>query len=90
MRERAILLVVAGRAARLEIRGTELGFVLIWVVKLFNSVMCLVAAVTLGTILPLPSHVWTDFRLISAQRSAPVLVIIVVIGAPFEIVTLRL
>ena len=86
--ERAVLLILARRAPRLQIGGTELCLVLIWVVEFFHPVVCFVASVALGTIEPLASNKGADLGLVRTKRSSPVLIIVMIEGAALQVVIL--
>lgn len=61
VRKRAILLVLTGWPSRLEVRAAKLGLILVWVVKLFYSVVRFVTRVTLRTIVSFGGHVRAHF-----------------------------
>ena len=50
VRKRAKLLILTlGRLPRFEVGGAELGFVFVWVVEFFNSIVGSVTGIALGT-----------------------------------------
>jgi len=89
VRERAVLEVFAGLAARFEVRRAELCLVLVRMVELFHSVVCSVALVTASAVRAFASHVGANLRLVGAKRSAPVFVEIVVEWTSLEVMILR-
>ena len=89
--EGAEFLVFARGPVRLEIRRAELRLVLIWVVELLDAVVGTLTGVSLRALWRFcRGDIRTDFGLISTERSPPVLLKIVIEGAPFEVVVLRI
>ena len=79
VRKRTVLLVFTRRGPHLEIRRAELGLVLVWMVKLFDTVMGPLTVVALRTVLVFSDHVGTDFRLVCSKRPSSVLVKVMIV-----------
>ena len=45
------MVIALGFLDRIDVRGTEFGFVLIWVIEFFDSVVCLITTVLVWAIL---------------------------------------
>ena len=79
VRKRTVLLVFTRRGPHLEIRRAELGLVLVWMVKFFDTVMGPLTVVALRTVLVFSDHVGTDFRLVCSKRPSSVLVKVMIV-----------
>lgn len=71
-----------------EIRGAKFSLVFVRMVKLFDSIVSLIAVVTVGALLMI-FDVPALLRLIKPERSSPIFLIIVVVRALFHIMALR-
>jgi len=78
MSKGAVFLILTWWAPHLKIRRAKLGFVLIWVIEFFNTIMGSLTVILLGAILVFTNHIGTNFGLVSTQRPAPVLIKVVV------------
>ena len=57
-------------------------------IEFFNAIVCSFTIITFWALLPFIDE-WTDFRLISAERTAPIFVLIMIVGTPLQVVILR-
>lgn len=86
MREGAVLAVLA-LSRGVDVGGAELCFVLVGVVELLDSVVRFLAALTVRALLVL-QDVLAHFRLIRSKRPPLVFLLIMVVGAPLQIMTI--
>lgn len=83
MREWAVVTVFTF-ACSIDIGSAKLGLIFIWMVKLFNSVVCLLAFISFGT-LSSSYNVMTHLRLVRTERSSLVFFLIMIIWTSFKI-----
>ncbi len=83
-------MVLTRLAVGLKIAGAELGFVLIWMVELFDTIMSTFTHISSLASSALSSHLRTNLRLVSTKRSPTVLVIVMVEWAALQIMILRI
>lgn len=72
----------------LQVRRTEFGFILVWVVEFFNSVVCFITVVTIGAFL-MVFNIPALFWLVKSKSSSSIFLIVVIVWAFFKIVPLR-
>lgn len=71
----------------INIWWAKLGFILIRMVEFFNSIMSLLACVTIRTILTFSSKL-THFRLVYAERSPLIFLLIVIVRTSFQVMAI--
>ena len=89
MREGTVLLVLARWAPHLEIGRAKLGLILIWMIKFFNTVMCPLTVILLGTVLVFSDHIRAYLRLVCSKRPSPVLKRVMIERAALQVMILR-
>ena len=82
-------LAILALGVSIQVRGTELGLVLVRVIKFFHSIVSLVASILIGTFLVI-FNVPALFGLIEAQWSSSVFFVVVVEWTLLKVVILRI
>ena len=86
--ERAVFCVLAWRTSWLQKGRAKLSFVFIRVIEFFNAIVCSFTIISFRALLSFIDE-WANFRLIGAERTAPILVLVMIVGTPFQVVILR-
>lgn len=89
VRKGTVFLIFTRRGPHLEIGRAELGLILVWMIKLLDTVMGPLTVVALRTVLIFSDHVRTDFRLVCSKRPSSVLIKVMIVWTALQVMILR-